>query len=50
MEAMEKNPDAVWEPYLIRTTEDGKLQYYDQNPSYKYVVVRKDFEHPGDRI
>ena len=23
MEAMEKNPDAVWEPYLIRTTEDG---------------------------
>ena len=24
MEAMEKNPDAVWEPYLIRTTEDGK--------------------------
>ncbi len=46
MEAMEKNPDAVWEPYLIRTTEDGKLQYYDQNPSYKYVVVRKDFEHP----
>ena len=21
-------------------------QYYDQNPSYKYVVVRKDFEHP----
>lgn len=46
MEAMENNPDAVWEPYLIRTTEDGKLQYYDQNPSYKYVVVRKDFEHP----
>ena len=46
MEAVEKNPDAVWEPYLIRTTEDGKLQYYDQNPSYKYVVVRKDFEHP----
>lgn len=27
-----------------------KAQYYDQNPSYKYVVVRKDFEHPGDRI
>ena len=46
MEAMENNPDAVWEPYLIRTTEDGKLQYYDPNPSYKYVVVRKDFEHP----
>lgn len=46
MEAKEKNPDAVWEPYLIATTPDGKTHYFDQKPSYKYVVVRKDFAHP----
>lgn len=46
MEAKEKNPDAVWEPYLIATTPDGKTRFFDQKPSYKYVVVRKGFEHP----
>lgn len=46
MEAKSKNPDAVWEPYLLATTEDGKTRFFDQKPSYKYVVVRKDFEHP----
>lgn len=46
MEAKAADPDAVWEPYLISTTEDGKTRYFDQRPSYKYVVVRKGFEHP----
>ncbi len=46
MDARKANPDAVWEPYLISTTEDGKIRYFDQKPSYKYVVVRKGFEHP----
>lgn len=46
MDAKTENPDAVWEPYLISTTEDGKTRYFDQKPSYKYVVVRKDFAHP----
>ncbi|MBO5158914.1 MAG: extracellular solute-binding protein [Lachnospiraceae bacterium] len=46
MEAKTNDPDAVWEPYLIYTREDGKTLYFDQKPSYKYVVVRKDFEHP----
>lgn len=46
MDAKAANPDAVWEPYLIATTEDGKTRYFDQRPSYKYVVVRKGFEHP----
>lgn len=46
MDAKAVNPDAVWEPYLIATTEDGKIRYFDQRPSYKYVVVRKGFEHP----
>lgn len=46
MDAKEENPEAVWEPYLIATTPDGKTRYFDQRPSYKYVVVRKGFEHP----
>lgn len=46
MDAKAADPDAVWEPYLISTTEDGKTRFFDQKPSYKYVVVRKDFEHP----
>ena len=45
MEAKEKNPNAVWEPYLIGR-KDGKIRYYDQEASYKYVVVSADFEHP----
>lgn len=46
MDAKAADPDAVWEPYLISTTPEGKTRYFDQRPSYKYVVVRKDFEHP----
>ena len=46
MEAVEVNPDAEWVPYLIATDEDGSTSYYSKNPSYKYVVVRKDYEHP----
>lgn len=46
MDAKAANSDAVWEPYLIATTDDGKTRYFDQKPSYKYVVVRKNFEHP----
>lgn len=45
MEAREKNPEAVWEPYLIGG-KDGKVRYYDQEASYKYVVVSAEFEHP----
>lgn len=46
MEAVAKNPEAEWVPYLIQTNEDGKTYYHSQNPGYKYVVVRKGFEHP----
>lgn len=46
MDAKTADPEAVWEPYLIATTEDGKTRYFDQKPSYKYVVVRKGFAHP----
>lgn len=46
MEAKEAAPEAVWKPYLISTAEDGKIRYYDQEASYKYVVVSAEFEHP----
>ncbi len=46
MDAIEENPDAEWEPYLLATQEDGTTSYHSQNPSYKYVVVRKGYEHP----
>ena len=46
MGAVSNNPEAEWMPYLIQTDDDGKTSYYSQNPSYKYVVVRKGFEYP----
>lgn len=44
--AVSKNPDADWQPYLIATDSDGTTSYHSQNPCYKYVVVRKGYEHP----
>lgn len=46
IDAKRVNGDAEWEPYLIQTDEDGSTSYASQNPSYKYVVVRKGYEHP----
>lgn len=46
MQSVDVNPEAVWMPYLIGTDEDGSTSYYSKNPTYKYVVVRKGFEHP----
>lgn len=46
MEAIAQNPEAEWMPYLLATNEDGSTSYYSQNPTYKYVVVRKGYEHP----
>ena len=44
--AVSKNPDADWQPYLIATDSDGTTSYHSQNPCYKYVVVRKGYEQP----
>ncbi len=44
--AVGKNPDADWQPYLIATDAAGSTSYHSQNPCYKYVVVRKGYEHP----
>lgn len=44
--AVSRNPDADWQPYLIATDSDGTTSYHSQNPCYKYVVVRKGYGHP----
>lgn len=44
--AVSRNPDANWQPYLIATDSDGTTSYHSQNACYKYVVVRKGYEHP----
>lgn len=44
--AVSRNPDANWQPYLIATDSDGTTSYHSQNLCYKYVVVRKGYEHP----
>lgn len=46
IDAKRMNQEADWEPYLIQTDADGSTSYASQNPSYKYVVVRKGYEHP----
>ncbi len=46
MEAMQENPDAEWEPYLIQTEADGSTRFASQKPTDKCVVVRKGCKHP----
>lgn len=46
MQAVEQNKDAEWQPYLIATEKSGLTSYHTQNPSSKYIVVRKGYEYP----
>ena len=46
MSAMQKNPNAECQPYLIQTDKDGQTSFASQNPNDKYVVVRKGYKHP----
>ncbi len=46
VDAIKTDPNAVWKPYMIETSGDGTTSYHSQNPSSKFVVVRKGFEHP----
>lgn len=46
MSAMQKNPNAEWQPYLIQTDKDGQTSFASQNPNDKCVVVRKGYKHP----
>lgn len=44
--AISNNKEADWEPFLIATDQEGNTTYHSQNPVYKYIVVRKGYEHP----
>lgn len=46
MQAVEQNKEAEWQPYLIATEKSGLTSYHTQNPSGKYIVVRKGYEYP----
>ncbi|MDU1602436.1 MULTISPECIES: extracellular solute-binding protein [unclassified Clostridium] len=46
MESIKNDKSADWQPYMIPTDEDGSTRFCMQNPSKKYVVVRKGYEHP----
>lgn len=46
LQAVEQNKDAEWQPYLIATEKSGFTSYHTQNPSGKYIVVRKGYEYP----
>lgn len=46
MEAISKDSDADWRPYLISTDSDGDTSFASQNPNGRFVVVRKGFAHP----
>jgi len=46
MSAREKDSNMNWQPYLIPTVSDGTTKYFTHNPTSKYVVVRKGYEHP----
>lgn len=44
--SLKHDPNADWEPYMIPTNNDGSTSFCSQNPSNKFIVVRKGFEHP----
>lgn len=46
IESKRLNEKADWQPYLISTNQDGSTSFSVQNPSCKYLVVRKGYEHP----
>ncbi|HCW53676.1 MAG TPA: peripheral protein, partial [Clostridium sp.] len=46
MDSLKHDPNADWEPYMIPTNNDGSTSFCSQNPSNKFIVVRKGFEHP----
>lgn len=38
--------DANWQPYMISTSKDGSTSFCSQNPTDKFIVVRKGYKHP----
>ena len=46
IDSVKKDKNAVWMPYMISTNKDGSTSFIEQNPTCKYVVVRKGYKHP----
>lgn len=46
IKAVGYDSEADWQPYLLQTDSQGRTSYHSQNPCYKYIVVRKGYEHP----
>lgn len=46
MNSLNYDSSAKWEPFMIPTNEDGSTSFCSQNPSNKFIVVRKGYEHP----
>ncbi len=42
----ETDPEADWQPFLIRTGENGSVEYCNEKLTGNYVVVRKGYEYP----
>ena len=42
----ETDPEADWQPFLIRTGKDGSVEYCNEKLTGNYVVVRKGYEYP----
>lgn len=40
----ETDPEADWQPFLIRTGKDGSVRYCNEKLTGNYVVVRKGYE------
>lgn len=46
MQAVAKNQEADWRPFLLETGKDGSTSFASQNPTSKYLVVRKGYKRP----
>lgn len=46
IQSMQKNPSAQWVPYLLPTGSDGTVRVCLPAASPKYIVVRKNYNHP----
>ncbi len=45
-DAVTNNPDANWQAYALPLDAEGKYTPHMSTPSSRFVVVRKDYEHP----
>ncbi|MBO1512667.1 extracellular solute-binding protein [Metabacillus bambusae] len=45
-DAVNTNPEANWQAYALPLDADGKYSPHMSTPSSRFVVVRKDYEHP----